>query len=52
MLEAIQQFLPLIVITLGAPLVLWLTLLAKKALVRVGISETGFSLLSTLFYFS
>ncbi len=41
MLEAIQQFLPLIVITLGAPLVLWLTLLAKKALVRVGISETA-----------
>ncbi|MBT5188198.1 MAG: hypothetical protein HOM01_15425 [Kordiimonadaceae bacterium] len=40
MLEAIQQFLPLIVIILGAPLVLWLTLLAKKVLTMAGISET------------
>jgi hypothetical protein len=41
MLESLQQFLPLIVLVLGAPLVLWLTLLAKRGLNKLGLQETA-----------
>jgi len=41
MLETLQQFLPLIVLVLGAPLVLWLTLIARKGLNKLGLTETA-----------